>query len=57
MNKKELIGFNSLGFLKKELTELSYSNYFKENDGMYIKKEEYSNFLLKQNKRKERLFC
>jgi FkbM family methyltransferase len=49
MNKKELIGFNSLGFLKKELTELSYSNYFKENDGMYIKKEEYSNFLLKQN--------
>ena len=49
MNNKELGGFNSLGFLKKEITELKSSNYFKEKDGIYIKKEFYTKYLLKQS--------
>ena len=35
------IAFNTLGFFKNKLNKLSISNYFKECDGIYIKKEYY----------------
>jgi len=35
------IAFNSLGFFKNKLNKLSSSPYFKECDGIYIKKEYY----------------
>jgi GR25 family glycosyltransferase involved in LPS biosynthesis len=35
------VAFNSLGFFKEQLTELTPSNYFKETDGIYVKKEYY----------------
>ena len=37
------VGFNTLGFFKNNITKLEKSRYFKENDGVYIRKK-YLNF-------------
>lgn len=41
----ECIGFNTLGFFKDDLTKLQPSGYFKEGDGIYIKKHVYEEYL------------
>jgi len=44
-NDKDCVGFNTLGFFKSELTELSPSVYFKNNDGLWVKKTVYNMYL------------
>ena len=50
LNDEKCVGFNSLGYFKSDIIELKVSPYFKENDGIYIKKYIYENYLLKKNK-------
>ena len=45
LNDKNCIGFNTLGFFKNKFEELQPSKYFKENDGIFIKKDVYENKL------------
>lgn len=42
---KECVGFNTLGFFKDDITNLQPSGYFKEGDGIYIKKHVYDEYL------------
>jgi len=46
----DCIGFNTLGFFKNAVVKLEPSKYFKEGDGIYIKKSFYKDYLDK-NKR------
>ncbi len=46
-------GFNTLGFFKKKVTKLEKSQYFRENDGIYIKKQIRS--LTKSNEKRIRV--
>jgi len=46
----ECIGFNSLGFFKDDITKLQPSIYFKEGDGVYIKKHAYEEYLESQKR-------
>jgi hypothetical protein len=46
-------GFNTLGFFKKKVTKLEKSQYFRENDGIYIKKQIGS--LTKSNEKRIRV--
>jgi hypothetical protein len=46
MNDNNCIGFNTLGFFKNKLDNLRESIYFNDNDGIYIKKDEYEKYLL-----------
>jgi len=39
LKDKKCIGFNTLGFFKSKIDELTGSIYFKEKDGIYIKRE------------------
>lgn len=39
LQNSSLKGFNSLGFIKKKIDNLQTSAYFKENDGIYIRKK------------------
>lgn len=41
LQDENCIGFNSIGFLKNDVSLLEKSIYFKENDGIYIKTEIY----------------
>ena len=41
LNDKKCIAVNSLGFYKNKIQNLTTSNYFRSNDGIYIKKEHY----------------
>ena len=41
LENDELVGFNTLGFIKNNIIELELSNYFKQTDGIYIKKSIY----------------
>jgi GR25 family glycosyltransferase involved in LPS biosynthesis len=43
------IGFNTLGFFKNKIDTLKPSQYFKQGDGIYIKKELYDDYLNKTN--------
>jgi GR25 family glycosyltransferase involved in LPS biosynthesis/glycosyltransferase involved in cell wall biosynthesis len=45
LNNKQMIGFNTLGFFKNKLENLTPSAYFGETDGIYIKKDIYDNFM------------
>ena len=49
------IGFNSLGFFKTKIENLTTSQYFKESDGIYIKKEYYNKIKNKINMKKIRI--
>jgi len=42
------VGFNTLGFFKNKITSLTTSQYFGIDDGIYIKKDAYEDFLQKQ---------
>ena len=42
LKRPECVAFNSLCFLKSNVIELKPSNYFKENDGIYIKTSAYN---------------
>ena len=44
---KNCVAYNTLGFFKSKIVKLTESNYFKENDGIYIKKDYYYNVYLK----------
>lgn len=37
-NTSECVGFNTLGFLKNNITALTPSEYYNENNGIYVKK-------------------
>ena len=41
----ECVGFNTLGFFKDDVIKLQPSRYFKEGDGVYIKKHVYDEYL------------
>jgi len=41
----ECVGFNTLGFFKDDVIKLQPSGYFKEGDGIYIKKQVYEEYL------------
>lgn len=45
LNDSNCIGFNTLGFFKNKLSKLSNSQYFNENDGIYIKSDIYNKFI------------
>ena len=38
LKDENCVGFNTLGFFKNKIENLTGSNYFRENDGIYIKK-------------------
>jgi len=42
--------FNTLGFFKNDITQLTTSKYFNDSDGIYIKKKNYENFINKITK-------
>ena len=39
LDDKQCVAFNTLGFFKSSVTNITNSRWFKENDGIYIKKE------------------
>jgi GR25 family glycosyltransferase involved in LPS biosynthesis len=41
LNNDQYVAFNTLGFFKNKLDKLTVSPYFKNGDGIYIKKEYY----------------
>ena len=43
--------------MKSKIVKLEKSPYFKENDGIYIKKDKYENYLSKTNKIRVKLLC
>lgn len=49
----ECVGFNTLGFFKDDVTNLQPSRYFKEGDGIYIKKHVYEEYLDSQKQGSE----
>ena len=49
ISNKNCIGFNTLGFFKNKIDNLEKSNYFNNNDGIYIKKEIYEKYLINNN--------
>jgi hypothetical protein len=50
---EECVGFNTLGFFKNDITKLVPSGYFKEGDGIFIKKSVYEAFLESQKQGSE----
>tara|TARA_B110000967_G_scaffold203765_1_gene245006 strand:- start:6919 stop:11559 length:4641 start_codon:yes stop_codon:yes gene_type:complete len=42
------VAINTLGFTKNKVTQLKCSEYFKNNDGIYIKKEYYNTLFVKR---------
>jgi len=46
----ECVGFNTLGFFKDDIIKLQPSIYFKEGDGVYIKKHAYEEYLESQKR-------
>jgi GR25 family glycosyltransferase involved in LPS biosynthesis len=50
-SKKECVAFNTLGFLKKsvDLNKLVKSNYFSQDDGLYVKKSIVMEYMKKNN--------
>jgi GR25 family glycosyltransferase involved in LPS biosynthesis len=49
----DCIGFNTLGFFKNKLEDLTESRYFNNNvDGIYIRKDVYETFIEERNKTK-----
>jgi GR25 family glycosyltransferase involved in LPS biosynthesis len=48
-NDKSCVGFNTLGFLKNKIVNLTTSPYFGENDGIYIKKCIYEKYMNEKN--------
>lgn len=49
LNDPNCVGFNTLGFFKKEITELTNSKYYKETDGIYIKNNVYEKLFINNN--------
>jgi len=50
LSDKSCVAFNTLGFFKNKIIKLTKSNYFKDGDGIYIKKDYYNDIYLKNNK-------
>ena len=44
-NDPDCVGFNTLGFFKNKIDKLEPSPYFKEEDGIYIKKDYYQKYI------------
>jgi len=57
LNDNNCVGFNTLGFLKNKIDEINSSPYFNENDGIYIKKEYYKEYLLNKKTINIKLIC
>ena len=49
LNDNNCVGFNTLGFFKNKIKNLTSSAYYKASDGMYIKKNEYERFINEEN--------
>lgn len=45
INNPKCVGFNTLGFFKNRIEKLESSSYFKEEDGIYIKKDCYNSMM------------
>jgi len=45
LNDKSCVGFNTLGFMKNKITDLTVSPYFGKKDGIYIKNEIYKIYM------------
>jgi FkbM family methyltransferase len=45
LNDDKCVGFNTLGFFKHTVTNLTESRFFGSNDGIYIKRQHYENML------------
>lgn len=43
----DCVAFNTLGYFKNEITELTFSDYYSNKDGIYIKKSYYETVLKK----------
>jgi GR25 family glycosyltransferase involved in LPS biosynthesis/tetratricopeptide (TPR) repeat protein len=56
MKHDTCIGFNTLGFMKSNLVQLTKSKYFKETDGIYIKKDIYEKWQKTTSAAKYELF-
>jgi len=53
LNNSECVAFNTLKFLKSHVDKLHQSNYFKHNDGIYIKTAVHRQMMLNLAKEKE----
>ena len=54
LKNENCIGFNTLGFFKNSIDNLTISKYFNHNDGIYIKKDYYEKFIKGKKKKKEK---
>jgi GR25 family glycosyltransferase involved in LPS biosynthesis len=45
LNDDKCVGFNTLGFFKHTITNLTESRFFGSNDGIYIKRQHYENMV------------
>ena len=52
-NDSNCVAFNTLGFFKNKINNLTSSRYFKKNDGIYIKRNYYETL----NKTKIKMIC
>lgn len=55
LNDPDCVGFNTLGFFKKGISELTNSKYYKETDGIYIKKNVYDKLFINNNFKNKRI--
>ena len=49
LSDDKYIGFNTLRFFKSKIENLTISKYFKDDDGIYIKKTAYDEYIKKNN--------
>ena len=54
LKNEKCVGFNTLGFFKNKIDNLTISKYFNHNDGIYIKKDYYEKFIKGKKKKKEK---
>jgi len=45
LDDDKCVGFNTLGFFKHTITDLTKSRFFGSNDGIYIKRQHYENMM------------
>jgi hypothetical protein len=45
LSDENCVGFNTMGYLKNKITNLVKSEYFSNNDGIFIKKKYYDDII------------
>ena len=56
MNNEKCVAFNTLGFFKDKIDELTVSIYFGSKDGLWVKKDYYEKIFLQETKMKKSCF-